>query len=160
MFGSLGRTCVKVARVRRERRPAFSAIPSDAFVPQRQRNVGKLARPRATCHGRLDAFGQPSLVKILKRSGAYTRPRGGPFEQTFQIMVVILVPAPDGNLFLGALQLPSDVAVFSAGAGFQGQSAVGRQLSLGAKNDAAPGSEPRPGPSGWVRRRESAGAWQ
>ena len=48
-------------------------------------------------------------------------------------MVVILVQTTNADLLFAALQLPVEVAVFSAGAGLQGQSAVGPQLSLGTK---------------------------
>ena len=46
---------------------------------------------------------------------------------------MVLVQAANGDLFLGASQLALDIAVFPAGASFQGQSAVGPQLSLGAE---------------------------
>src|ERR1700681_1957404 len=48
-------------------------------------------------------------------------------------MVMILVQTPNGDLLFGAPQLALDVAVFPASAVFQCQSAVGPQLSLGAK---------------------------
>ena len=86
-----------------------------------------------THHRRLDAFRQRSLVEILKWSGLYTRPGGGSFEQTFQIVVVVLVQATNRDLFLGTSQLSFYVAVFASGAGFQCQSAIGPELSLGAK---------------------------
>src|SRR2546422_7669110 len=44
-----------------------------------------------------------------------------------------MLQSSDGDLLFGALQLASDVAMFTAGTGFQGQSAVGPKLSLGAK---------------------------
>src|SRR5438132_6245823 len=71
--------------------------------------------------------------KILKWSGLYTRPGGGSFEQTLQIVVVVLVQATNRDLFLGTSQLSFYVAVFASGAGFQCQSAIGPELSLGAK---------------------------
>ena len=46
---------------------------------------------------------------------------------------MILVQTPNGDLLLGAPQLALEVAVFPASAGFQCQSAVGPQLSLGAE---------------------------
>ena len=44
------------------------------------------------------AFGQRSLVEILEWSGLHTRPGGGRFERTFEITVVILVQAANGQL--------------------------------------------------------------
>src|SRR5713101_1119638 len=111
----------------------FLKVEVFSLLPQSQRNGCNLTREGQTHHGRLDAFGQRSLVKILKRSGLYTRPGRGSFEQTFQIVIVILVQSSDGDLLFRALQLASDVAMFTAGTGFQGQSAVGPKLSLGAK---------------------------
>src|SRR5467141_273031 len=46
---------------------------------------------------------------------------------------MILVQPPNGDLLFGAPQLALDVAVFPASAGFQCQSTVSPQLSLGAK---------------------------
>jgi len=68
-------------------------------------------------------------------------------------MVVVFVQTANADLLFGALQLPVDVAVFSAGAGFQGQSAVGPQLSLGTKTmrrlDQGYGQGRADGPEGW-----------
>jgi hypothetical protein len=44
------------------------------------------------------AFGQRSLVEILEWSGLHTRPGGGRFGRTFEITVVILVQAANGQL--------------------------------------------------------------
>src|SRR5258708_11904372 len=113
---------------------AFSFSASKfSLLPQSQRNGCNLARQRETRHGRLDAFGQRSLVEILERSGPHTRPSGGSFEQTFQIMVVILVQAANEHLLFAAPHLAFDVVVFPAVAGFQSQSAIGPELSLGAE---------------------------
>src|SRR5713101_7579990 len=111
----------------------FLGVEVFSFLPQSQRNGGNLARQRETRHGGLDAFGQRSLVEILEWSGLHTRPGGGSFEQTFQIMIVILVEAANGHLLFAAPHLALHVVVFPAVASFQAQSAVGPQLSLGAK---------------------------
>ena len=111
----------------------FLDVEVFSLLPQSQRNGCNLARQRETHHGRLDAFGQRALVKILERSGLHTGPGGGGFEQTFQIMVVILVQAANGHLLFAPPHLALDVVVFPAVAGFQPQSAVGPQLSLAAK---------------------------
>ena len=57
------------------------------------------------------AFGQRSLVEILEWSGLHTRPGGGRFERTFEITVVILVQAANGQLrcALGKI-IPTHVA--------------------------------------------------
>src|ERR1700693_1058441 len=111
----------------------FLGVEVFSFLPQSQRNGCNLARPCETRHGVLDAFGQRSLVEILEWSGLHTRPGGGSFEQPFQIMVVILVQAAYEPLLFAATQLALDVVVFPTVAGFQPQSAVGPELSLGAK---------------------------
>ena len=48
-------------------------------------------------------------------------------------MIVVFVQTANGNLFFRTSQLSVDKAVFSAGAGFQCESAVGPQLALSAK---------------------------
>src|SRR6266581_7118475 len=48
-------------------------------------------------------------------------------------MVVVFVQAPNGKQFLGTPHLTFDQAVFRTDAGFQGQSAIGPQLSLAAE---------------------------
>src|SRR5216683_3546474 len=111
----------------------FLSVEVFSLLPQSQRNGCNLARQRESHHGRLDAFGQRALVEILERSGLHTRPGGGTFEQTFQIMVVILVQAANEHLLSAAPHLAVDVVIFSAVAGFQSQSAIGPELSLGAK---------------------------
>jgi hypothetical protein len=73
-----------------------------------------------------------ALIRTMKWSGLYTCPGGSSFEQTFQIVVVILVQATNGNLLFATPQSAFDIGVFSV-AGFQPQSAVGPQLALGAE---------------------------
>ena len=62
-------------------------------------------------------FGERALVKLLERSGLYTGRGGSTLKQAFQIMVVILIQAANGRLFLAPLHLPSDVVIFPAVAG-------------------------------------------
>ena len=45
------------------------------------------------------------LVEVLERSGTHTGHGGRSFEQTFQIMVVVLVQAANGNQFLASAAL-------------------------------------------------------
>ena len=63
-------------------------------------------------------FTARGLVEVLERSGPDTRGCGGSFEETFQIMVMVLIQPPDGNEFLRASQLAFYVAVLSADTGF------------------------------------------
>ena len=58
----------------------FFCVEAFSLLPQSQRNGCNLARQREAHHRRLDAFGQRSLVEILKRSRLYTRPGSGSFE--------------------------------------------------------------------------------
>src|SRR5260370_7367921 len=78
------------------------------------------------------------MVEILTGSGLYTRLSRGAFDQTFQIVIVIFVQAAHRNLFFEAPYLAFDAAVFSAGASFQRQSAVGPQLASGTKTMRRP----------------------
>ena len=71
-----------------------------SLLPQGQRKGCNLACQGEAHQGGLDAFGERALVKLLERSGLYTGPGGRAFEQTFQIMVVVLVQAANGRLFL------------------------------------------------------------
>jgi len=66
-----------------------------------------------------------SRVEVLERSGPHAGRDGGSFEQSFQIMVVVLVETPDGEQFLGASQLSFDITVFRTGTSLQCQPAVG-----------------------------------
>src|SRR5258708_19694076 len=92
---------------------AFSFSASKfSLLPQSQRNGCNLARQRETRHSRLDAFGQRSLVEILERSGLHTRPGGGSFEQTFQIMFFTLVQAANQHLLFSAPHFPFHVMLF------------------------------------------------
>ena len=50
------------------------------FFHRVKRNGCNLARQRQTRPGRLDAFGQRSLVEILERPGTSTRRGGRSFE--------------------------------------------------------------------------------
>ncbi len=103
-----------------------------SLLPQRQRNGCDLACQRQARHGGLYAFRQQSFVEVLERAGAHTGHGGRSFE-TLQIMVVVLVQAPDGDEFFRASQLTFYIAVFPADPGLQGQSTVGPQLALAAE---------------------------
>ena len=85
----------------------FFRVEAFSFLPQSQRNGCNLARQRETRQRRLHAFCQQSLVEVLERSGAHTGHGGRSFEQTFQIMVVVLVQAPNGEEFLERRSWPS-----------------------------------------------------
>ena len=93
----------------------FLSVEAFSLLPQSQRNGCNLARQCETDHGGLDAFGQRSLVEILKRSRLDTGPGGGTFEQSFQIVIVVFVQTANGDLFFRTSQLSVDKAVFSAG---------------------------------------------
>jgi hypothetical protein len=73
---------------------------------------------------RLDAFRKRGLVEVLERSRAHTGHGGRTFEETFQIMVMVFVQAPNTEQFLRTPDLTFYNAIFRAGAGLQGQSAV------------------------------------
>src|SRR6266404_1707348 len=69
----------------------FLDVEVFSFFPKCQRDGCNLARQRQTDHGRLDAFGQRALVKILKWPGQHAGSDGGGLEQSLQIVVVILI---------------------------------------------------------------------
>jgi hypothetical protein len=79
-----------------------------SLLPQCQRNGCNLACQREAHHGGLDAFGERALIKLLQRSGLHTGPGGSTFKQAFQIMVVILVQAANGRLFVAPPHLPAE----------------------------------------------------
>ena len=99
-------------------RVQFVDVEVFSLLPQCQRNGCNLACQREAYHGRLNTFGERALVKVLQRSGFHTGPGGSAFKQAFQIMVVILVQAANGRLFLAPPHLPADVVIFPAVAGF------------------------------------------
>ena len=60
-----------------------------------------------------------SLVEILERTGQALGLVAAPFDQTFQIMVVVLVQTANGDLLSYERRSPpSDIAIFRTGAGF------------------------------------------
>ena len=71
------------------------------------------------------------LVGVLERSLGRGGSRRCTVEDVFQIVIMVAVEPADGQNFLGALQLASDEAVFSAGVRSQRQTTVGPQLPLG-----------------------------
>ena len=79
----------------------IARVETFSLLPQSQRNGCDLARECEPRHRRLHAFFQQSLVEVLERSGPYAGRDGGSFEQRLQIMVVVLVETPDGELLLG-----------------------------------------------------------
>src|SRR6266576_903022 len=114
-------------------RVQFVDVEVFSLLPQSQRNGCNLACQLKAHHGRLDAFGERALVKLLERSGLHTGPSGSAFKQAFQIVVVVLVQPANGRLFFAPPHLPADVVIFPAVASFQPQSAVSPQLALAAK---------------------------
>src|SRR6201997_1277593 len=98
----------------------FVDVEVFSLLPQCQRNGCNLACQRESYHGRLDAFGERALVELLKRSGLHAGPNGGGFKQAFEIMVVILVQAPNPYWFL-ALHLAFYKVIFPTVASLQPQ---------------------------------------
>src|ERR1700747_2390602 len=114
-------------------RVQFVDVEVFSLFPHGHGNGCNLARQREAYHGRLDAFGERALVKVLERSGLHAGPSSSAFEQTFQIMVVVLIQAANRRLFLAPSHLPMNIVIFPTVAGFQPQSAIGPQLALAAK---------------------------
>ena len=83
----------------------FFSVEAFSLLPQSQRDRGDLARQSEPCHRGFHALGEHRLVVILERSRTHTRRGCSRFEQTFQIMVVVLVQTPDREQLLGAPQL-------------------------------------------------------
>ena len=73
---------------------------------------------------RLHASGDAGLVKVLERSHGRGGSRRGALEDIFQIVIMVDVEPADGQDLLGAFELATDEAIFSAGVSPQRQSTV------------------------------------
>jgi len=82
---------------------------------------------------RLYSSGNAGFVEVLERAGGRGRSRRCTLEDIFQIVIMVDVEPADGQHLLGAFELTTDEAIFSAGVRPQRQSAVGPQLPLGAE---------------------------
>src|SRR5580700_10842146 len=113
--------------------PVYPGAQARSFLPNRQSDRCNLPCQGETRHRRPPPFGQKHSVKLLERS----RPSAGGYRRTlediFQIVIVVFVQAPHGDSLPVSSQLPSHIAVFAAVVSLQAESAVGPQLSLGAK---------------------------
>src|SRR5262250_1366062 len=95
-------------------------VETNSFLPNQQSDGRDLASQGETRQMRFQTSGHTSLVEILKRSDS-SRSRGRPFEDVFQIVIVVEVETTDGQDLLRTLKLPLDHAVFPTGVGPQGQ---------------------------------------
>ena len=112
-----------------------SNIPASKLAPfpNDQGDRGDFACQSETSHRWSPAFGEQSLVKIVKGSGGDAGPRGRTLEDIFQIVVMVGIQSAKLLWFLGTLQLSFDTAVLRAVVCLQTQPAVSPQLPLGAK---------------------------
>ena len=90
-------------------------VETYSFLPDEQSDGRDLACQAETRQVRLHSSGNASLVEVLERS----RGRGGsrccPLEDIFHVVVVIDIESADSQDLLGAFQLATDEAIFSAG---------------------------------------------
>src|SRR5580693_4139261 len=108
-------------------------VETRSFLPNQQSDSRDLARQGEPRQVRLHASGNAGLVKVLQRSSGSSRSGGCTLENIFQIVIMVDVEPADGQDFLGAFELATDEAIFSAGVGPQRQSTVGPQLPFGAE---------------------------
>src|SRR5215468_9700096 len=99
-------------------RVQFMDVEVFSLLPQSEGNGCNLA-----CQGEahplgLDAFGERTLVKLLKWPRQDAGPSSCSFEQAFEIMVVVLIQAANRGLFFASPRLAFDVVIFPAVAGF------------------------------------------
>src|SRR5215471_13874088 len=127
----------------------FLCVEVFSFFPKYQRNSCDLACQCKACHGWLGAFGERGLIKRLQGARPRTRSSSHCFEQTLQIVVMVLIETADGNQFLGASQLSFHIAVFRTDASLQSQSAVSPQLALGAKTMGSLNQSHQQGSANW-----------
>ena len=106
-------------------------VETNSFLPNVQSDGRDLARQGQPRQVRLHASGDAGLVKVLEGSCCRGSSRRCTLEDIFQIVIMVDVQAADGQNFLGAFELATNDAVFTAGVSPQCQSTVGPELSLG-----------------------------
>src|ERR1700730_546594 len=104
-----------------------------SFLPDNQRDRCNLPRQGETSHRWFRPLGEQRLVEIVERSRGDAGHGGRTLENILEIVVMILVESTKLLRFLGSSQLPVDVAVLRTVVRLQPKTAVGPQLSLGAK---------------------------
>src|ERR1700730_16950393 len=104
-----------------------------SFLPDNQRDRCNLPRQGATSHRWFRPLGEQRLVEIVERSRGDAGHGGRTLENILEIVVMILVESTKLLRFLGTSQLSFDVAVLRTVVRLQPKTAVGPQLSLGAK---------------------------
>src|SRR5262249_2980337 len=95
----------------------LSRIETLSLLPNGQNDGRDLAGYGQTSHGRPHPRGQQGRIELPERAGSRSGPRGGAFEQSLQLMIVILIKPAERRRSLGALQLTASRAVFPADAG-------------------------------------------
>src|ERR1700722_13984107 len=108
-------------------------VETNSFLPDDQSDGRDLARQSEPRHRWLHPPGDQTGVELLEWSGNGSGPRRGTLEDFLQIVIVVGVEPANGHEFLGAFQPALYDSVFSTRGGFQCQTTVGPQLSLGAK---------------------------
>ena len=82
---------------------------------QMVKTMAAILRNGQTSHGGPDPRGQQGSIEVSERAGSGTGPSGRALEQSFQLMVVILIETAQGRLSVGTLQLPAaSHAIFPA----------------------------------------------
>jgi hypothetical protein len=108
-------------------------VETNSFLPNQQSDGRDLACQSEPRQMRLHASGDAGLVIVLQRSSGSSRSRRRTLEDIFQIVIMVDVEPANGQHLLGALELTSDEAVFTAGVCPQCQSTVSPQLPFGAE---------------------------
>src|SRR6266478_4805985 len=108
-------------------------VETNSFLPNEQSGGRDLTRQGEARQMRLHASGDAGLVKVLERSHGRDGSRRCTLEDIFQIVIMVDVEPADGQDLLGAFQLTSDEAVFTAGVCSQCQPTVSPQLPFGAE---------------------------
>src|ERR1700730_10349412 len=108
-------------------------VETNSFLPNDQSDSRDLASQGKARHRWLRPSGHQSGVELLERSRDGSGPGRRTLKDIFQIVIVVGVQPANGQELLGASQLALHDSVFPAAGGFQCQTTVGPQLSLGAK---------------------------
>ena len=108
-------------------------VETDSFLPNNQSDGRDLACQGEARHRWLHASGNANLVELLERSGEGSGPGRGALKDIFQIVIMILVQAADGQELLATSELATHELVFPTAISLQRQAAVGPQLPLGTK---------------------------
>src|ERR1700730_13450574 len=109
------------------------SVETNSFLPDQQSDRSNFPGQREPCHRWFHSASHHGGIEILQRSRGDRGSDGRALKDIFSIVVVIQVQPTNRNVSLRSPELSLDIAVLTAAVGLQTKTAVGPELSLGAK---------------------------